>query len=88
MALTVIMSGPFDMSNVGDGNGNEAVKLTSTLKSSPDGGGAAEVLQAVLNSSNDNSEALRRIDMHDEESVAESDSETCAAASVGEKFGW
>ncbi|KAG0616912.1 hypothetical protein M758_5G150900 [Ceratodon purpureus] len=83
------MRGPFDMSNAGEGDGSEAIKLTSTLKSGPDGGGAAEVLQAVLNSSNDSSEGSTPIDLPDKEApVADGDSETSAAASPGERVGW
>lgn len=87
LVLTVMMRGPFDMSNVGEENGGEAIKLTSTLKNSPDGG-ASEVLQAVLNSSS-NSEESRSTDIRDEEAkAADISEEASTAASVGERFGW
>lgn len=77
------MGGPLDMSKIGEENGGEAIKLTSTLKDSQDGG-ALEMLQAVLNASD---EASRNVGMHDEAPVADG-SETSTAASVGQRFGW
>ena len=80
------MGGPLDMSKIGEEIGGEAIKLTSTLKDSQDGG-ALEVLQAVLNSSNASDEVSRNVGMHDEAPVADG-SETSTAASVGQRFGW
>lgn len=73
-----------NLSNVGEENGGEAIKLTSTLKNSHDGG-ASEVLQAVLNSSSTSGEESRRAD--EEASVVDS-ADTSTAASIGAKFGW
>jgi hypothetical protein len=78
------MTASVKVSNVREENGSEAIKLTSTLNSSPDGG-ASEVLQAVLNSASTSDESSGRHD--DVTSVADS-ANISTAASIEKKFGW
>lgn len=71
----------------GENGGAEAIKVTSTLKNSEDGG-AAEMLQAVLESTNTGGEASKkkdRVQSIDDASVGRSSN---SSKTLGERRGW